>query len=175
MRAFTGIECLKVKGSENNGSWLMVSDRQQLKKLQELADLYQKTYPNLVKTSGVAMGFAQAEAAGNAVRTPNGILMIACNGMEYMDDTDTSRDWAVLYSIDDAQMYMEIMDAMAQGYITGKDIEDFSKWEEYFEDKELEFDKVLSDEELETFGKVLSDNHWQRSRGNIRSRRLHNY
>lgn len=144
--AFTGMECLKVKGSENNGSWLMVSDAKQLKKLQELADLYQETYPNLVKTSSVAMGLAQAEAAGQAVRTPNGILLIACNGMEYMDDADPSRDWAISYSIDDARMYTEIMDAMAQGYIAGTNIEDFSKWEKYFEDKELEFDKVLSDE-----------------------------
>lgn len=149
--AFTGVECLKVKGNENNGAWLIISDTQQLKKLQELADLYRETYPNLVDTDGMAMGFAQAEAAGHAVRTPDGIMLIACNGMEYMDDKNPSRGWAISYSIDDAQMYMGIMDAMADGYITGKDIEDFFKWKKYFDEKGLEFDKILSDEEIEAF------------------------
>lgn len=78
-------------------------------------------------------------------------MLIACNGMEYMDDKNPSRGWAISYSIDDVQMYMGIMDAMADGYITGKDIEDFFKWKKYFDEKGLEFDKILSDEEIEAF------------------------
>ena len=134
----------------------MIRDEQQLEKLQELADIYKKKYPNLVKTDGVAMGFAQSEVAGFSVRTENGILSIACNGMEYMDDADPSKSWAVHYSGTDGNMYMEIMNAMAEGYIVGKDIEDYSAWEKYFEKKGLEFVKVLSDEEIEALENSLT-------------------
>lgn len=146
--AFTGIECLKVKGDEGNGSWLMIRNEQQLEKLQDLADIYKEKYPNLVKSDGVAMGFARAEVAGASVRTENGILLITCSGMEYMDDADSSKSWSVLYSANDTDMYAEIVNAMAQGYITGKDIEDFAAWEKYFEEKGLAFEKVAVDEEL---------------------------
>ena len=37
---FTGIECLKVKGNEGGGSWVLINNEQQKEKLQELADLY---------------------------------------------------------------------------------------------------------------------------------------
>lgn len=142
---FTGIECLKVKGAEGNGSWLMVRGKEQL---QELADIYKSQYPHLVKTEGLAMGFAQAEAAGQAFRTPNGIMMISCNGMEYMDNTEASKSWAVQYPVNASNMYTEIMKAMTDGYIYGDDIEDFSKWKKYFEEKNLEYEKILSDDEL---------------------------
>lgn len=169
---FTGLECLKVKGKENDGAWLMVSDKKQLEKLQELADLYRETYPNLVKSNGVAMGLAQAEAAGQAIRTPNGILMIASNGMEYMDDANPQRGWSVSYSIDDVQMYTEIMDAMAEGYIAGKDIEDFSKWETYFDEKGLEYERVFpddfSEEEAEMPDNVLTNERLAALTGNRR-------
>ena len=99
VNAFTGIECLKIKGNEGGGSWLMVSDEQQMGKLRELADMYKEKYPNLIKSESVAMGFAQAEVAGQAVRTEDGIMMITCNGMNYMDDANPSRSWAVMFPI----------------------------------------------------------------------------
>lgn len=139
--AFTGIECLKIKGNEGNGSWLMISNEQQKEKLQELANAYKEKYPNLVKSDGVAMGFAQAEVAGQAVRTENGILLIACNGMEYMDDADPSKSWAVHYSVDAANMYSEIMNAMSEGYIAEKNLEDYAEWEKYFEEKRLAYER----------------------------------
>ena len=151
--AFTGIECLKIKGNEGNGSWLMISNEQQKEKLQELANVYKEKYPHLAKSDGVAMGFAIAEVAGGAVRTENGILMISCSGMEYMDDADPSKSWAILYSINDTNMYSEIMNAMSEGYIAGKDIEDYAEWEKYFKEKRLAFEKVMTDEELAAIAK----------------------
>lgn len=124
------------------------AENEQQEKLQELADIYKSQYPHLVKTEGVAMGFAQAEVAGCAVRTPNGIMMISCNGMEYMDNDDASKSWAVQYPVNASNMYTEIMKAMTDGYIYGDDIEDFSKWKKYFEEKNLEYEKILSDDEL---------------------------
>ena len=107
------------------------------------------SYPNLVKTDGMAMGFADAEVAGQAVRTENGIMLIACNGLNYMDNVDPSKSWHIMYSINDTDMYKKIMNAMTEGYIIGKDIENVSKWEKYFEEKELSYERILSDEELE--------------------------
>lgn len=47
----------------------------------------------------MAMGFADAEVAGQAVRTENGIMLIACNGLNYMDNVDPSKSWHIMYSI----------------------------------------------------------------------------
>lgn len=146
---FTGIESLKVKGNEGAGSWNLICNQEQKEKLQELANLYKEKYPNLVKTDGMAMGFADAEVAGQAVRTENGIMLIACNGLTYMDNVDPSKSWHIMYSINDTDMYKKIMNAMTEGYIIGKDIENVSKWEKYFEEKELSYERILSDEELE--------------------------
>lgn len=146
---FTGIESLKVKGNEGAGSWNLICNQGQKEKLQELANLYKEKYPNLVKTDGMAMGFADAEVAGQAVRTENGIMLIACNGLNYMDNVDPSKNWHIMYSINDTDMYKKIMNAMTEGYIIGKDIENVSKWEKYFEEKELSYERILSDEELE--------------------------
>ena len=146
---FTGIESLKVKGNEGAGSWNLICNQEQKEKLQELANLYKEKYPNLVKTDGMAMGFADAEVAGQAVRTENGIMLIACNGLNYMDNVDPSKCWHIMYSINDTDMYKKIMNAMTEGYIIGKDIENVSKWEKYFEEKELSYERILSDEELE--------------------------
>ena len=146
---FTGIESLKVKGNEGAGSWNLICNQEQKEKLQELANLYKEKYPNLIKTDGVAMGIAEAEVAGQAVRTENGIMLIACNGLTYMDNADPSKSWHIMYSINDTDMYKKIMNAMTEGYIIGKDIENVSKWEKYFEEKELSYERILSDEELE--------------------------
>lgn len=146
---FTGIESLKVKGNEGAGSWNLICNQEQKEKLQELANLYKEKYPNLVKTDGMAMGFADAEVAGQAVRTENGIMLIACNGLNYMDNVDPSKSWHIMYSINDTDMYKKIMNAMTEGYIIGKDIENVSKWEKYSEEKELSYERILSDEELE--------------------------
>lgn len=146
---FTGIESLKVKGNEGAGSWNLICNQEQKEKLQELANLYKEKYPNLIKTDGVAMGIAEAEVAGQAVRTENGIMLIACNGLTYMDNVDPSKSWHIMYSINDTDMYTKIMNAMTEGYIIGKDIENVSKWEKYFEEKELSYERILSDEELE--------------------------
>ena len=52
---------------------------------------------------------------------------------------------------------MEIMNAMAEGYIEAKDIKEYSKWEKYFEERGLEFERILSDEELEQADKQESE------------------
>ncbi|MBD5490589.1 MAG: hypothetical protein HDR16_00250 [Lachnospiraceae bacterium] len=139
---------MKVKGYEGKGSWLMMSgDGQQLDKLQELADLYKEKYPNLVKSDGLAMGLAEAEAAGHVVRTENGFMMIACNGIQYMDNSDQSKGWGFMYSENDTDIYNAIMQAIIEGSIKGG-IESVSGWEEWFQEKGHTYERIFSDEEL---------------------------
>ena len=146
--ALTGIESLKVKGNEGGGFWIFINNEQQMEKLQDLANIYKEKYPNLIKTDSMAMSFAREEAAGMAVRTENGILSLTCNGMHFMANEEPPESWCIMYPINNTYMYKEIMNAMAEGYIAGNNIEDVSKWEEYFKEKEFEYERVLSDEEL---------------------------
>lgn len=145
----TGIEVLKVKGQEGNGSWIMMSDDgQQLDKLQELADLYKQKYPNLVEDNNLALMFyAMGEVAGNVVRTGNGIMVIACNGISYMDNNDPSKNWCFMFSENDTDIYNEIMQAIIEGSIKGG-IESVSGWEEWFKEKGHIYERIFSDEEL---------------------------
>lgn len=119
--SYTGIECLKVKGQEGNGSWLMMSgEQQQLDRLQELADLYQEKYPNIVNDDGLALKFyAEGEATGHVVRTGNGIMIVACNGISYIDNNDPSKSWGFMFSENDTDIYNEIMRAIIEGSIKG--------------------------------------------------------
>lgn len=149
VHAYTGIECLKVKGQEGNGSWLMMNgDQQQLDKLQELADLYKEKYPNIVNDDDLALKFyAEGEAAGNVVRTGNGIMIIACNGISYIDNNDPSKNWSFIYSENDTDIYNAIMQAIIEGSIKGG-IESVSGWEEWFKEKGHNYERIYSDEEL---------------------------
>ena len=149
VHAFTGIECLKVRGQEGNGSWLMMSgEQEQLDKLQELADLYKEKYPNIVKDDNLALKYyAEGEAAGYVVRTGNGIMIIACNGISYMDNNDPSKNWSFMYSENDTDIYNEIMEAILDGVIRDG-IESVSGWEEWFKDKGHNYERIYSDEEL---------------------------
>ena len=149
VHAYTGIEVLKVKGQEGNGSWVMMSgDGQQLDKLQELADLYKEKYPNIVKDDNLALMFyAWGEVTGNVVRTGNGIMVIACNGISYMDNNDSSKNWCFMFSENDTDIYNAIMQAIIEGSIEGG-IESVSGWEEWFQKKGYTYERIFSDEEL---------------------------
>ena len=62
-----------------------------------------------------------------------------------------------MYPIGATHMYMEIMNALAAGDIEAKDIKEYSKWEKYFEERGLEFERILSDEELEQVDRQESE------------------
>lgn len=148
VHAYTGIEVLKVRGQEGKGAWLMMNgDQQQLDKLQELADLYKEKYPNLVKSDDLAKGLALEEIAGLTVRTENGFITVACNGIQYMDNNDQSKGWGFMFSENDTDIYNEIMQAIIEGSIRGG-IEAVSGWEEWFQKKGHNYERIFSDEEL---------------------------
>lgn len=148
---YTGIECLKVKGQEGKGSWLIMGNQQQSDRLQELANLYKEKYPNLVNDDGLAMGLATAEVAGQVNRTENGFMIIACNGIQYMDNNDQSKGWGFMFSENDTDIYNEIMKAIKEGSIKGG-MESVSGWEAWFEEKGHSYERIFSDEELAVMG-----------------------
>ena len=160
----TGIEFLKVKGREGNGTWFLTSEQEMLEKLQDLMNLYKEKYPNLVKSDGIAMGYAMGEVEGSVVRTANGILEICCNGMRYIDNADQSKIWGVMWSINDTDVYMKIKQALTEGMIAGSDIEDYEIWKAFFEEQEIEFERALSDEELAAIAKEIETHN--RGNGN---------
>lgn len=147
IHAYTGIECLKVKRQEGKASWLMIGDQQQSDRLQELANLYKEKYSGLVNDDGLAVGLATAEVAGQVKRTENGIMIIACNGIQYMDNHDQSKGWGFMFSENDTDIYNEIMKAIKEGSIKGG-IESVSGWEEWFKEKGHLYERIFSDEEL---------------------------
>lgn len=108
----------------------------------------QVIHPNIVDDDNIALKFyAEGEAAGNIVRTGNGIMIIACNGISYMDNDDPSKNWSFMYSENDTDIYNEIMEAILDGVIRGG-IESVSGWEEWFKDKGHNYERIYSDEEL---------------------------
>ena len=160
VHAPTGIEYLKVKGQEGNGTWFLTSEQEMVDKLQDLANLYKEKYPNLVKDDELALKFyAMGEVAGNVVRTENGIMVIACNGMSYYDNADPSKNWGVMWSFNDTDIYNKVMQALTEGIKAGSDVEDYEIWKAFFEEEGIEYEKALSDEELAeklSFAKIVS-------------------
>ena len=91
--------------------------------------------------------YAEGEATGHVVRTGNGIMIVACNGISYIDNNDSSKSWGFMFSENDTDIYNEIMQVIIEGSIKGG-MEAVSGWEEWFEEKGHIYEKIFSDEEL---------------------------
>ena len=94
----------------------------------------------------------------NAISTNKtcGGTLINIDENEY-NDANPFKSWAVMCPIGVTRKYMEIMNAMADGDIEAKDIKEYSKWKKYFEERGLEFERILSDEELEQVDRQESE------------------
>ena len=145
---FSGIETMTVKGNEGSVSVMMISGKDDEKQIQELADIYREKYPNLVPSDESARALAMLEVIGHTVRTENGIMMVTSNGINYMDENDTSKSWAIIYSMNGTDVYKEIMKAIQENAVEGG-IENVSGWEDWFKGNGYDYERVLSDEELE--------------------------
>ena len=147
-RSEIGEQYLKSSGCSNVNLWTQSKGEvQKVDRLQELANLYREEYPNLVNDDGLAMGLATAEVAGQVKRTENGIMIIACNGIQYMDNNDQSKGWGFMFSENDTDIYNEIMKAIKEGSIKGG-MESVSGWEAWFQGKGYIYERIFSDEEL---------------------------
>ncbi|MCM1128260.1 MAG: hypothetical protein NC429_17555 [Lachnospiraceae bacterium] len=145
---FSGIETMTVKGNEGSVSVMMIGGKDDEKQIQELADIYREKYPNLVPSDESARALAMLEVIGHTVRTEKGIMMVTSNGINYMDENDTSKSWAIIYSMNGTDVYKEIIKAIQENAVEGG-IENVSGWEDWFKGNGYDYERVLSDEELE--------------------------
>lgn len=82
------------------------------------------------------------EVAGLLVRTENGFITIACNGIQYADNNDQSKDWGFMFSENEVDLYNVIMQSIIEGSIKGG-IESVSGWEEWFHGKGYIYEKIF--------------------------------
>lgn len=139
--SYTGIERMRFEGEYDTD--LIITNRKQLEKLQELADLYRRDYPNLAPEKW-AMKYAVSEVKGHAFRTANGIITIAINAISYDDENNPEKDWSIFYR-PETGFYEELSKAILQGIIAGADLEKFSEWEKFFEERMINYEVHVQD------------------------------
>lgn len=141
----TGIDSFTLSGQEGGVASIMISSEEQMDKLQKLADIYANDYPNLVTSNDMALSFATSEILGTCTRTTNGILITCQTGMEYMDETNSDRDWGVTFDQSE-DTYKKISQAIQNGMID--DIETYDLWKDWFDDNGINHEKNITDEVL---------------------------
>lgn len=90
--ALTGIPSLHWRSGDGMAACMMISTAAQKEKFEELADIYLKSYPNLVSDGRAAEIRASWEIKGYARRTSGGILSISGNAVTYDDNEDYRAD-----------------------------------------------------------------------------------
>lgn len=143
---YIGIEIMHIKGQEGRVSVVLPFGEEEERKLQELADLYKETYPNLV-TEATARCYALGELCRVNFRTANGILTIAIGGMIYNDDKDPSKHWGISYSGDDHSIYGKLISAMSEGIIKPGNMENADAWEKVFMEEEIDYERTGPEDE----------------------------
>lgn len=141
----TGIDSFTLSGQEGCISRIMISSKEQMEKLQELANVYANNYPNLVTSNDMALYYATSEVLGTSTRTTNGIMITCQTGMMYMDEINSDRDWGVTFDQSE-DTYKKVSQAIKLGMIG--DIENYDLWKEWFDDNEIAHEKNITDEEL---------------------------
>lgn len=144
--AETGIRYIIKDGDEGRGGNLLISNEQEREKLEQLAQMYLQSYPNLVTNQEVAECNAVLEVLGLLQRTPNGIVTINKDGMSYHDNADQKKNWSLLFQ---TESYEEVVSFIKLQKIMGIDISDYTLWEEFFKENEVGVERIWSDEELE--------------------------
>lgn len=141
----TGIDSFTLSGQEGCVSRIMISSKEQMNRLQELANVYANNYPNLVTSNDMALYYATSEVLGTSTRTPNGIMITCQTGMMYMDEINSDRDWGVTFEQSE-DTYKKISIAIQMGMIN--DIEKYDLWKDWFDSNDINHEKNLTDEEL---------------------------
>lgn len=141
----TGIHYLVKAGDEGRGGRLLISSDAELERMDELAEKYMSDYPNLVSNKEVAQINAVLEVLGLMQRTPNGIVSVNRDGVSYNDNTDSQKNWALLF---DGDYYNEVFEFVKIHRVLGTDMSDYKLWDKYFEENEVQINRIWSDEEL---------------------------
>ncbi len=140
--SYTGIERMRFEGEYDTD--LIITSRKQLEKLQELADLYLRDYPNLVSENLALRYYAVHEVKGHVFRTENGIITITMNAISYSDENNPEKGWSIFYP-PETGFYEELSKAILEGIIAGADLEKFSEWEKFFEERMINYEVYVLD------------------------------
>lgn len=142
----TEIRYLIKEGDEGRGGNLLISSEAELEKLDSLADKYLNNYPNLVSNKEVAQINAVLEVLGLMQRTLNGIMSVNRDGVAYNDNSDSQKNWALLFEGD---YYGTVFEFVKLHRVLGTDMADYNLWDEFFEENEVQINRIWSDQELE--------------------------
>lgn len=142
----TGIHYLVKSGDEGRGGRLLINSDEELAAIDELAETYLRDYPNLVSNKEVAQINAVLEVVGLMQRTPNGIVSVNRDGVSYNDNSDSERNWALLF---EGEYYDTVFEFVKLHRVLGTDLSDYKLWDKYFEENEIQIQRIWSDEELE--------------------------
>ena len=161
---YTGIASIRKRGAEGNGACMLIDGDEQVRKLDELANIYMEKYPSLMTSKEMAMTYAELEIAGYAFRDENGILTIGIGGMGYMNEKEPDKGWGILYSGSDSSIYSKIVGAFSEGAITRGQISIVEKWEEWLEKKGVECEVSTIEWDLEKLLEEKDDSHHMSAR-----------
>lgn len=142
----TGIQYLVKSGDEGRGGRLLIHSDAELEALDHLADKYLNDYPNLVSNKEVAQINAVLEVIGLMQRTPNGIVSVNRDGVSYNDNSDSQKNWALLFEGD---CYDTVFEFVKLHRVLGTDVSDYKLWDAYFEENNVQINRIWSDQELE--------------------------
>ena len=142
----TGIQYLVKSGDEGRGGRLLIHSDAELETLDHLADKYLNDYPNLVSNKEVAQINAVLEVIGLMQRTPNGIVSVNRDGVSYNDNSDSQKNWALLFEGD---YYDTVFEFVKLHRVLGTDVSDYKLWDAYFEENNVQINRIWSDQELE--------------------------
>ncbi len=137
----TGLQYLVRDGEEGRGGKVLLQSQADIEKYEALAETYFNRYPNLVHDKNAAYIWADLEIKGLAQHTKDGIVTVTLDGINYMDENDASKSWAILCSMNDMDMYSDIMNAIHENTVEGG-IENVSGWEEWFKEKGYDHENV---------------------------------
>lgn len=142
----TGIRYLVKAGDEGRGGRLLINSDEELAAMDALAETYLKDYSNLVSNKEVAQINAVLEVVGLMQRTPNGIVSVNKDGIAYNDNSDSEKNWALLF---EGECYDTVFEFVKLHRVLGTDLSDYSLWDKYFEENEIQIQRIWSDQELE--------------------------
>lgn len=142
----TGVQYVIKAGDEGRGGRLLIRSDAELEKLDQLADKYLNDYPNLVSNKEIAQINAVLEVLGLMQRTPNGIMSVNRDGMSYNDNSDPQKNWALVFEGD---YYGMVYEFVKLHRVLGTDMSDYTLWDEYFKENDVQIERIWSDQEIE--------------------------
>lgn len=142
---WTGIRYLVKDGQEGIGGKLLMSNDIEKKAFDNLADTYLNEYPNLVTNQEAAEANASLEILGLLERTEDGIISINPDGMSYHDNVDSEDNWAFKFK---EEYYDKVFEFVKLHRILGTDLSDYGYLEDFFEENDIEIERIWSDREL---------------------------